>query len=49
VTEPTDDSREARAPRSAGMWIVLLIVWLLGLIAWMLYIGLGITVLYRVF
>jgi hypothetical protein len=48
VTEPAEDSREPRAPRSAGIWLVLLIVWLLGLIAWMFYIGLGVTILYRI-
>jgi hypothetical protein len=50
VTEQRDDSLvELRAPRSARLWIVLLVVWLLGLISWFLYVGLGITIIYRIF
>ncbi len=54
MTQPisyvSDDEtrRGARPPRSAGMWIKLLLVWGAGLITWALYIVIILYAFFRV-
>lgn len=38
--------RDARPPRSPGMWVKLLLVWAAGLVSWLIYI---IVILYLFF
>ena len=40
---------DPRPPRSAGTWVALAIVWTLGVASWMVYIALGVALLYRIF
>lgn len=52
VTQPmnyvSDDEarRSARPPRSAGMWVKLLLVWGAGVVMWAIYI---VAILYALF
>ncbi|WP_428937906.1 hypothetical protein [Fontivita pretiosa] len=39
----------ARPKRSAGTWLVLIVVWMVGLAVWAVYISLAIALLARVF
>lgn len=54
MTQPipylSDDEtrRDARPPRSAGMWVKLLLVWGAGLVAWTFYIAIILYLFFRV-
>jgi hypothetical protein len=54
VTEPigyvSDDEtrRDARPPRSAGMWAKLFLVWTAGLVVWAVYIVIILYAFFRV-
>jgi hypothetical protein len=40
--------RDARPPRSAGMWAKLLIVWSVGFVVWALYVSAILYAFFRV-
>jgi len=42
------DSGEPRPRRSAGTWVILLVVWLVGLAVWGIYVVLIVLLLLRV-
>ena len=54
VTQPIpyvsddDTRREARPPRSPGMWLKLLLVWAAGLMSWAIYIIAILYIFFRV-
>ncbi len=51
MSEPPIDpalSDPPRPRRSIATWIMLLIVWIVGLVMWSLYLGLAIYILYRI-
>jgi hypothetical protein len=49
MSNPPDDSSQApHRRRPLGKWIVLLIVWSVGIVVWVLYLALAAIILMRI-
>jgi hypothetical protein len=48
MTSPAPEPAPPRPHRSAGKWIILLIVWSIGLVSWALYVAAAVYLLTRI-
>jgi hypothetical protein len=48
MIEPNEQIDPPHPPRSAGTWVALVVVWTVGVVSWMVWIGLIGLLAYRI-